>query len=220
VVSPKLLQTAFQLPQGGDSDVEQDADKGEYYAVHVDQVIPPSLPGLAEPGVRDALTKIYQQQAVLTALQKEGAAAQAALNKGQTFEAVAATYKAQVSHQVGMQEATSQPLQQTLGQAFLEAAFGAKPGQVFVIGSDKLNGIVVGRVDALHIPDPRQVAAVIDQVRQRTGQSYLDGLQQAVHAASLAMIKPTTDIDLARSAMGVDADMLARATKTPPGKAK
>ena len=49
-------QTAFQLQQGGDSDVEQDADKGEYYAVHVDQVVPPSLPGLDEPGVRQALT--------------------------------------------------------------------------------------------------------------------------------------------------------------------
>ncbi|HEY1752964.1 MAG TPA: peptidyl-prolyl cis-trans isomerase [Caulobacteraceae bacterium] len=220
VVSQKLLQNAFQLPQGGDSDVEQDADKGEYYAVHVDQVIPPSLPGLAEPGVRDFLTNVYKQQTVLAALQKEGKAAQDALNKGQTFEAVAATYKAQVAHQVGMQEATSQQLEQTLGQAFLEAAFGSKPGVVFAIGSDKLSGIVVGKVDALHIPDPKEVAAIIDQVRQRTGQGYLDGLQQAVHRAALAMVKPTTDLALARTAMGVDAEMLARVTKAPAGKAK
>jgi peptidyl-prolyl cis-trans isomerase D len=216
ILSPKVLTAAFQLPQGGDSDVEQDADKGEYFAVHVDQALPPSVRGLNDPGVRPFLTNVFEQQGILVGLQKEAVAAQAALAKGQSFETVAATYKSHVAHQVGLQEATAQPLQQTLGQSFLEAAFGAKPNQVFAVGSDPLNGIVIARVDAVHTPDPRQVAVVIDQIRQRAGQAYLNDIQDAVHRAATALVKPSTDLALARTAMGVDDAMVARATAKKP----
>jgi peptidyl-prolyl cis-trans isomerase D len=217
LLSQKLLTTAFQTAQGADSDVEQDADKGEYYAVHVDQVIAPAPPGLEEKGVRDLLTKAFVQQYYLDALQAKATAAQAALNKGQTIEAVAATYSAQVAHQVGMTRASAQQLAQTLGQQVLASAFGAKPGVVFSAGSDALGGLVVGRLDAIHPGEVKQVAAVIDPLRQRGAQGYLAGLQDAVRAASLNMIKPQTDLALARDAMGADAALIARATKPKPG---
>jgi len=212
-LTQKLLTTAFQLPQGGDSDVEADADKGEYYAVHVDQVIAPSPPGLDEPGVRARLTQAYFQQAIVGALQKKASDAQAALEKGQTMEAVAAGYNAQVAHQLAMTRAGAQQAEQTFGQEFLAATFGAKTGQVFTAGSDALKGLVVARVDAIHPGDPKQVAAVLEVVRQRGAQAYMEGLQQAVRDAALRMIKPQTDLQLARNAMGVDAAMVARATK-------
>ncbi|HEX3920422.1 MAG TPA: peptidyl-prolyl cis-trans isomerase [Caulobacteraceae bacterium] len=217
ILSPKLLTTAFQTAQGADSDVEQDTDKGEYYAVHVDQVIAPAPPGLDEKGVRDFLTKAYFQQTILGALQQKATDAQAALNKGQTMEAVAATYGAQVAHQVGMTRASAQQLAQSIGQPVLAAAFGAKPGVVFTAGSDGLQGIVVGRLDAIHPGDAKQVAQVIEPLRQRGSQSYLAGVQEAVRAASLAMIKPQTDIALARDAMGANAALIARATKPQAG---
>lgn len=212
-LSQKVLTTAFQLGAGGDSDVEQDADKGEFYAVHVDQVLPPAMPSLDEPGVRQAMTGAFIQQAVITALQQKGAAAQAALQKGQSFEQVAATYGAKVSHQVGLQQATAQQTEQTLGRAVIGAAFQTKQGQFFTAGSDPLKGYVVARVDAVHLADPKQVAALIEVIRQRSAQSYVTGLQQAIRDASVKMIKPSTNLALAREAMGVDAAMAARADK-------
>ena len=65
------------------------------------------------------------------------------------------------------------------------------------------------------LPDPKQVASVIPMVSPRAGQSYANGLQQALHDAAVKVVKPTTDLDLARSAMGVDAAMVARATAKP-----
>ena len=218
-LSPKLLTAAFQLQQGGDSDIEQDADKGEYYAVHVDQVLPPNLPNIDEPGIRPLLTQVYMQQTIVAALQKKGADAQAALNKGATFEAVAASFGAQVAHQVGLQRAQAQQYQQTYGQPFLAAAFDGKVGQVFAVGSDPLKGLVIVRVDAVKPADPKQVAQVLELVRQRASADYLQGLQTASRNAAVKMIKPRTDLTLARNAMGVDAAMAARADKAAAASA-
>ena len=215
-LTPKLLKSAFQLQQGADSDIEQDADKGEYYAVHVDQVIPPSPPGLDEKGVRAFLTQAYYQQTIVTSLQKKAADATAALQKGQSFDQVAASFGAHVAHQVGLQRVTAQQYAGVMGQEFLAQIFGQKPGQVFTAGSDPLKGLVVARVDAVRPGEPRQVAAVLENVRQRSLDEYLKGVQQTVAEAAVKMVKPSTDIDLAHSAMGVDAAMLARVkAKTP-----
>jgi peptidyl-prolyl cis-trans isomerase D len=219
VLSQKAVAAGFQLPQNGDSDVTADTDKGEYFAVHVDQVTPPSLPSLDEPGVRVALSRAFQQQAVIAGLRKESADAQGAIKGGQTLDAVAAKYSAKVNHQLGLQQATAQQFQQTLGQAFLGAVFDQKAGQVFAVGSDPLKGMVIGRIDAIHVPDPKQIALVLETVRQRTAEAYLNGvqgrggLQSAIRDAALHMVKPSTDLTLARTAMGVDAAMAARLTK-------
>jgi len=226
MLSPKLLATAFQLQQGGDSDVEQDADanqtaeKGEYFAVHVDQVIPPSLPSIDEPGIRPLLTQVYMQQAIVGALQKKADDAQAALKKGATFESVAATYHATVAHQIGLQRAQAQQFAQTYGQPFLAAAFDGKQGDFFAVGSDPLKGLVVARIDAVKPPDPSQVAQVLEIVRQRGSATYLQGLQDAARDAAVKMIKPRTDLTLARNAMGVDPAMAARIDKTAAAGAK
>ncbi len=212
-VSQKALATAFQLSQGADSDVEQDTDKGEYYAVHVDQVLAPAMPSLDEPGVRPAMTRAFIQQAVVGALQQKASAAQAALQKGQTFEAVAAGYGATVSHQLGLQQANAQQQEQTLGRAFVGSAFQTKQGQFFTAGSDPLKGFVVARLDAVHLADPKQVAAILQVLQQRSAQTYVAGLQQAIREAAVKMVKPNTDLALAREAMGVDQAMAARADK-------
>ena len=219
VLSQKVLATAFQLSQGGDSDVSQDADKGEYFAVHVDQVLPPAMPSLDEAGVRPAMTQAFMQQIVITALQQKAAAAQASLQKGQTFEAVAATFGAKVSHQLGLQQANAQQQEQALGRAFVGSAFQTKQGQFFTAGSDPLKGFVVARVDAVHPADPKQVAAILEVIRQRSAQAYVTGLQQSIRDASVRMVKPSTDLKLARQAMGVDDAMAARADKAAASQA-
>ena len=212
-LSQKLLASAFQLQQGGDSEVEQDGDKGEYYAVHVDQVLPPSLPGLDEPGMRPALTQAFVREAIVTALQQKGAAAQAALKAGQSLDVVASANGAKVAHQAGLTRAAAQQLNQTYGQDFLAATFDGKAGGVFAVGSDPLKGLVVGHLDAVKPADPKQVAQVLELVRQRATQSYIGGLQDAARAAAVKMVKPTSDLTLARNAMGVDPAVAARIDK-------
>jgi peptidyl-prolyl cis-trans isomerase D len=219
VLSQKVLTTAFQLTAGGDSDISEDGDKGEFYAVHLEQVLAPAMPNLDEPGVRPAMTQAFLQQAVVTALQQRATAAQAALQKGQTFEAVAATYGAKVSHQIGLQQASAQQQEQALGRAFLGTAFQAKQGQVFTAGSDPLKGFVVARLDAVHVADPKQVAAVLQVIQQRSTQAYVTGLQQSIRDAAVKLIKPSTDLALARQAMGVDDAMAARADKAAASSA-
>ncbi|HEY2709151.1 MAG TPA: peptidyl-prolyl cis-trans isomerase [Caulobacteraceae bacterium] len=212
-ITPKLLTAAFQLQQGADSDVTEDTEKGEYFAVHLDQVIAPSMPGLNETGVRQMLTQAYMQQTVIAALQKKATDAQAALKAGQTFEAVAASFGGKVTHQIGLQRASARQYAQTLGQDFLAATFGTKAGQVFVAGSDPLKGLVVARIDAIRPADPRQIAQVLDAVRQQSAQPYLEGLIDAARQAAVKMVKPRTDLALARNTIGVDDAMVARATK-------
>jgi peptidyl-prolyl cis-trans isomerase D len=212
-LTPKLLANAFQLRKGEDGDVQQDGDKGEYFAVRVDQVVPPSLPSLDEPGIRVLMTRAFMEQAVVTALQQKGAEAEAALKQGKAFETVAAGYGAKVAHQVGLQRGNAQQYVQTFGQDFLAIVFGQKAGAYFTVGSNALNGFVVGHLDAVRPADSRQVAQVLELLRQRGSQSYLEGLQQATREASVKLIKPSTNLKLARDAMGVDPAMAERYDK-------
>jgi len=208
LLTQKLLKTAFDLPAGGDSEVEQDAQSGEYYAVHVDQVIPPNPPGLDEPGVRQLLTQLYLQQAALDYLKAKAKTAQDAIKAGATMEAAAKGLP--IVHQIGLQRINAQQLQQQLGQEPLELLFQAKLHDVFPAGSDPLHGIAVIRMDAIRPADPNSIAALIQQVRGRLDSAYLDALANAVRAAAVQSIKPRTDLALADSAMGADAAMIAR----------
>ena len=119
-LSDKLLKTAFGLGANGDSDVEQDTDKGEYYAVHVDQIQPPRLATLGDPGIRPALTQLYGRQIVIAELQKKASAATAAIGKGQSFETAAAAAGGRVTHQVGLERVNAQQYRQSLGDEFLD----------------------------------------------------------------------------------------------------
>jgi peptidyl-prolyl cis-trans isomerase D len=218
LLNQKVLSTAFQLSPGADSGID-DSGQGEYFAVHLDQVLPPAMPSLDEPGVRPAMTQAFVQQAVIQALEQKAAGAQAALKQGKTFEQVAAGFGASVSHQVGLQEASAQQQEGTLGRSLIQNAFQAKQGQVFTAGSDPLKGFVVARVDAIHHADPKQVAAVLEVIRERSAQSYVTGLQQAIRDAAVRMVKPATDLAMARQAMGVDQAMAARVDKATASQA-
>jgi peptidyl-prolyl cis-trans isomerase D len=221
LLTPKLLKSAFSQAPGTPSDIQSGADKGELFVVQVDKVIPPNPPGLDEKGVRELLTNAYYQQAIVTFLQGRAANAQAALQKGQSFETVASSMGAQVAHQVGIERIQAKQLEGTVGQDFLAQLFNAKPGAIFSAGSDPLRGFVVARLDAIHPADPKEVAKYLDQLRQQGGQSYLESLATSLKTLAMQDVKPSTDLDLARKAMGIDQAMVDRnAPKLLPGQGK
>jgi len=217
-LSDKLLKTAFGLGPNGDSEVESEADKGEYYAVHVDQVLPPRLRTLADPNVRPALMQLYAQQIIVAELQKKAADATAAIAKGESFEAAAAAAGGKLNHQLGIERVNARQYEQTLGDELLGAMFQTKPGATFTAGSAPLRGLVVGRIDAIHPADPTAIAQMIEPLRQRADQTYLQGIAAASRAAAVKLIKPTTDLALADSAMGIDQATLDKLRPKTPAK--
>jgi peptidyl-prolyl cis-trans isomerase D len=134
------------------------------------------------------------------------------------MEAAAAAAGGQVTHQLGLRQIGASQYAQTLGQQFLQEIFQAKPGAPFIAGSDVLKGMVVARVDAVHPADPSQVASILPLLAQRSDEAYLQGLAGAVHGAALKMIKPRTDLALARTAIGVDSATVAKLSAKPGAK--
>jgi peptidyl-prolyl cis-trans isomerase D len=131
---------------------------------------------------------------------------------------VAAAAGGHVTHQIGLVRANAKQLEQTLGQEMLQQVFGAKLNTPFVAGSGPLQGLVVARIDAIHAADPKDIAPMIDPLRQRADQTYLQGIAGAARAAALKMIKPTTDVTLADNVMGVTPEMQAKLHPKTPAK--
>jgi peptidyl-prolyl cis-trans isomerase D len=65
-LSEKIMDTAFSLPAGGESELV-DAGNGEYFAVRADKVIPPAMRTLEE--VRPDLTRAWLQREIVKRMQ-------------------------------------------------------------------------------------------------------------------------------------------------------
>ncbi|MBV9996997.1 MAG: peptidylprolyl isomerase [Caulobacteraceae bacterium] len=219
-LTQKVLQTAFRLAQGADSELEREADKGEYYAVHVDQVVAQHPLNPATPEERQLLTQIYLQRALTKAVQARADAALAAIRGGASLESAAKG--ARIYHQVGMQPLGAQQYAQSLGPTFVARVFQAKAGELFSAPAGPV--MLVVRVDAIRPADAKAMADHFAAARAEINQSYLEGLAGTTVSASARLIKPRTNLALADAAMGADPAMLARArpklVSGKPGLAK
>jgi peptidyl-prolyl cis-trans isomerase D len=126
-VNPKLLTSAFSLPQGGESEVEE-AGNGEYYAVRVEKIIPKALPPLAE--VKPQLVRVWMMREMVKRLQTKADELAARVKKGETLEAVAASIGSQVGHATSIDRQNAGQ-NQVLSRDALIKTFGAKTGEVY-----------------------------------------------------------------------------------------
>jgi peptidyl-prolyl cis-trans isomerase D len=209
LLTDKILKRAFEQSAGGETDLE-DAGRGEYYALKVEKIIPPTLPPLAEH--RAELTAAYMQSAFIKALQAKVEGLMARLKKGESIDVVAASAGGQVTHQVGLQAVTAQQ-HQDLGRQFLEQLFSAKPGGVFAARGPQ--GIFVARLDAIRQADITQMARIAETIRPRASQEFVRELDADVRAAAAKTVKITTNLDLARRTLGVDPATLPKAGVKP-----
>jgi peptidyl-prolyl cis-trans isomerase D len=219
---PKILQTAFTLPAGGESDVI-DLGQGEYWVVHVDKVFPPTLFALTDTyqgkPVREPIAKMYVDQQLESQLRTKAQAMAAELRAGKPIDAVAAEVKAKVvqASNVLRTAAQSSPAgPAAYSQDFLGAIFAAKPGAVVfgsVVGKP---GFLVAKLLKVQEPSPEILAAYAERARRSSTGALSQDINNATRMAAVAKMKPTTDPKLARRALGVDAD-----TDTPvPGKSR
>jgi hypothetical protein len=146
------------------------------------------------------------------ALQAKADGLVAEIKAGGSVEAAAAKVGGHVVHQVGLERIAAQQYQ-ALGRDFLGKIFDAKPGDAFAAAAP--TGAFIAKLDAVRPGDITQTARVIEAIRQRISEDYLKDLEAAAKAASVPMIKPATNLTLARKTLGVDAAMLAKAGAKP-----
>jgi peptidyl-prolyl cis-trans isomerase D len=208
-VPEQILKIAFDLPAGGESDIEE-AGKGEYFAVRVEKVIPATLPPLAE--VKPALARAYMLRELVKAMQTRADALAARVRKGETLAAVAASAGANVTTVTGVSRAKAQDFN-PLGRDFLIKLFTAKPGEAFTAQSPQF-GFAVGKLDAVRAARPEQVAGFVEGQRQQLTMDLYRQIGGSAERYARAEIKAKTNLDLARMALGVDPKQI-----DPKGKA-
>ena len=198
-LSQKLMETAWALPAGGESEVE-DAGGGEFFAVRVEKIIPPALPQLAE--VKPKLLQYWRMRELTKAMQARADGLAARVKGGETLDAVAASAGARVVRvpAISRQTAGQNPL---LSQDMLARIFTSRPGETFTAGFNRL-GFVVGRLEAIHTGDGATIARMAEDLRPQMSQAFVRELGESANAAARRKVKVVIDANRAREAIGLE----------------
>ena len=209
-LSPRLIETAFRLPQGGESQIEEEA-QGESFVVRVDRIIPRALPPLDE--VRQPLARAWMNQEMAKRVRAKGESLAEQVRKGQDIAAVAASIGARPARLAGL---TRQGAGQggPLSQEGFGAAFQATKGGVFVAANPAAFAVTVGRVETITPPAVADNARSVEDVRPQLGMAIFEELGAELPRYARSVLKVETSLELARQALGVEAPK----TEQPAGK--
>lgn len=213
-LSPKLLQTAFGLSRGDESEFQSD-QPGEYFIVRVDKVTPPALPPLAE--IKADLTQAYLAQARDKALNAKAEELAGRLRKGETLEAVAASVGAKPNKADGVNRMNAQQQSQVLGGPLISGVLDGKKGDVIVVPATQ-PGVFIAKIENIRAAAPDQVARFVGQSRDQIGQQLTEEVGEAMVRAATKTVKTKTFPDRARSAIGAE-PLAAEATAKSKDKA-
>ncbi len=206
---PQLLQTAWSLTKGGESEIV-DAGQGQYFVLRLDDIRPAALPVLAD--IRAPLTQQWMMRENAKRLTAKAEELAARVRGGEDIAAVAASAGATLISRSGVQQ--NPQIQAELGQGVLQGLFGQGKGQVFT-GPQSQTAFVVGRVDAVRAPVAALAAPVAEQVRGRIGQDMGGALVQLAFQAAARAVKAKNDVTLALQALGVDPATATTSPATP-----
>ena len=198
-LTPKIVQTAWTLSVGADSELE-DAGGGNYYAVRVEKIIPAALPPF--PEIRQRLAQAWTQRELAKAMQARSDALAARVKKGETLEAVAASAGSSVTRVPGLNRQTVQQ-NQTLSQDMVAKAFTSRPGDSFTAQSNHF-GFVVGKLEAIHVGEPDIVARAAEQIRPQMTNAFFREINESAHVAARRAVKVNIDANRARQAIGLE----------------
>lgn len=213
-LTPDLLQTAFALPSGGESELIE-AGKGEFYAVRVERIVPAAMPPLAE--IRAPLAQQWVLTETLKRLKIKADELAARIRKGESIEAVAASAGSRVQRVAGISRENAQQYQ-GLGRDVLIASFRAKPGEAFTARAPSL-GFVVGKIDAVKAADPVQMARITEDQRPQATMTVFRDVGESARAGARAALKTKVNLVAAQQAIGVDTTALAKDKDPKSGKA-
>lgn len=203
-VTPKVLETAFALAEGADSDLTELTD-GEYFAVRAERIIPAALPPINE--VRPLLTQVWMQREMLRRLEAKANELAEAVRGGQTLEAAASSIGARVTRATGLSRATVQP-GENLSEDALMRGFGAAPQEVFT-ARDVRFGMIVGKVEAVRPGDIAQMAEAVEEARGQSSMALFRDMAEASSLAARDKVKVRVDEPRARAVLGLDPEVPA-----------
>lgn len=214
-LTPDILKTAFELSQGGESELVE-AGKGEYYAVKVEKVAPAALPPLAE--IKPQLTAVWLGQEMGKRMKAKADELAARVKKGESLEAVAASAQTKVQKVPGLSRQNAQQ-HAGLGNDFLGAAFSAKRNEVFVArAGPQGQAYVVAKLEAVHSAPTASVAQITGLAQPQASNGLMRDLGEAARTAAKAQLKTKSNLTLARQAIGVDTEALTKAKDGKAGK--
>jgi len=217
-VSPKILESAFGLSQGGESDVEEAGD-GSYFAVRVDRINPAALPPLAE--VKTELTRAWMMRQIVERMQTRAAELAERVRKGESLEKVAASIGSRVGRVVGLDRATAGENRE-LSQDVLVKTFGAKAGEVFTAQGQGLT-ILVAKLEAVRAPSGPNLARLTEESRPQMTQALFRDIGASAQTGARTLVKITTSAERARAAIGLEplkTDKAAKSEKKAAEQAK
>jgi peptidyl-prolyl cis-trans isomerase D len=108
---------------------------------------------------------------------------------------------------------------QGLGRELLVATFGAKPGEAFTARAGQI-AIVVAKLEAVHPGKVAEMARATQAMRPQIDSGLMRDLGEAARQGAQARLKTKVNLTLARQAIGVDTEALAKAEAAKTGKAK
>ncbi len=194
---PQILQNAYTLTKGGESDVI-DAGQGQYFVLRLDYITPAALPVLAD--IREPLAQQWIQRENARRLTNKAEELAARARAGEDIAAIATSAGTTLNVRTGVQQNAA--AQADLGDGVLGGLFGQGRGQVFTAPASN-SAYVVGRVDAIHPANAAEAAPIAEQIRPRMVQELAAGLGEHLIAAAARMMKATNDPTRAVEALGL-----------------
>ncbi len=207
---PQILQTAWTLSKGGESDVI-DAGQGQYFVLRLDDIQPAALPALAD--IREPLAQQWTLRENARRLTNKAEELAARVRGGEDIAAVAQSAGATLTNRTGVQQNAES--QASLGDGILGGLFGQGRGQVFT-GPASETAFVVGRVDAVRAPTAALAAPIADQIRPRMAQELVNGAGESLVAAASRRVKAENDPARAVEALGVTPPAAGATTPVAP----
>ncbi len=194
---PQVVQTAYALAKGGESEIV-DVGQGQYFALRVEDVSPAAMPQLAD--VRDELAQAWTRRENQRLLSARADALAAQVRNGQDIAAVAASAGASLVTRTGIVQ--NQANQAELGQGVLAGVFGQGRGQIFT-GQASETAFVVGRVDAVRAPAAAPAAALIAEIGPRLGEAMGQEMANLAIEAAANKVGARHDVERARQALNL-----------------
>jgi len=192
---PKILETAFTLPAGGESEITELGD-GAYFAVRVERIVAAHVPPLAE--IKPMVTQAYMQREVIKALEAKAESIRARVAKGETLEAASGlpvTRLPGLSRQAANQH-------QDLGREVLGRTFASKQGEVWTARAP--NALIVGRVEGVHTDAGPTAARLAEENRGALAQAIFREMGESAQLYARTKLKAKLDPARARSAVGFE----------------
>lgn len=199
-LSARLMQTAFRLPEGGESQIEEEG-QGESFVVRVDKVIPRALPPLSE--VRQPLAQAWMNQEMAKRLRAKAESLAERVRKGEDLTAVAASIGARTERLTGL---TRQGAAEgdALSQEGYAQAFGVASKGVFLAANPAAFAVTIGQVESISPPPAAPNARTVEQVRPQLGMTLFSEIGAQMPRYARIVMKVRTEPELARQSLGVE----------------